>query len=128
MPVTPSQTLPHQGRAVRGNSGITETQLILGVLTLWAAWVDGRGVVVVAEEAADVKMLFDPAKQQLDLPSGLVEGGDVGRGALEVIGQQGDGFPVGSLNPEPAQSDRQLRIALAGEAHLMILEHGETIT
>src|SRR5271163_1775660 len=170
---------PASGRAVRGNSGITETQLILGVLTLWAAWVDGRGfvdraemaafeeaqgdqigkaqdrdldavaaggdaqqrvgdhrgkdleadgVVVVAEEAADVKMLFDPAKQQLDLPSGLVEGGDVGRGALEVIGQQGDGFPVGSLNAEPAQSDRQLRIALAGEAHLMILEHGETIT
>src|SRR6202022_4187313 len=82
---------------------------------------------VVAEEAADVEMLFDPAKQELDLPSGLVEGGDVEGGALEVIGQQGDGFAVGSLDPEPAQADRQLRIALAGQAHLTVLEHGETI-
>ena len=38
-------------------------------------------VVVVAEKAADAQMLFDPAKQQFDLPSGLVEGGDVDRGA-----------------------------------------------
>src|SRR5271154_4704551 len=116
----PPPTPPPSPRAGPGKSGITETQLILGVLTLWAAWVDGRGfvdraemaafeeaqgdqigkaqdrdldavaaggdaqqrvgdhrgkdleadgVVVVAEEAADVKMLFDPAKQQLDLPS-----------------------------------------------------------
>src|SRR6266436_9556145 len=170
--------LPASGRAVRGNSGIAETQLILGVSALWAAWVDGRGfldgaevaafekaqgdqigeaedrdfdamaaggdaqqrigdhrgkdleadgIVVVAEEAADVKMLFDPAKQQLDLPSRLVEGGDVNGGALAVIGQQGYGFAVGSLDQQPAQSDRQLRIALAGEAHLAVLEHDETI-
>src|SRR5690348_7879188 len=85
------------------------------------------GVVVVAEEAADVEMLFDPAKQQLDLPSRLVEGSDVDGGSFEVIGQQGDGFAVGSLDAQPAQADRQLRIALAGEAHLTVLEHGETI-
>src|ERR1700747_1168416 len=84
-------------------------------------------VVVVAEEAADVEMLFDPAKQQLDLPSRLVEGSDVDGGSFEVIGQQGDGFAVGSLDAQPAQADRQLRIALAGEAHLTVLEHGETI-
>ena len=42
-------------------------------------------------------------------------------------GQQGDGFPVGSLDPQPAQSDRQLRIALAGKAHLVVLEHGEIV-
>lgn len=76
---------------------------------------------------ADVEMLFDPAKQKLDLPSGLVEGGDVDGGALEVIGQKGDSFAVGSLDPEPAQSDWQNQIALAGEAHLTVLEHGETI-
>src|SRR6202171_689214 len=90
----------------------------------------GKGrdrVVVVAEEAADVEMLFDPAKQQLDLPSGLVEGGDVEDGSFQTIGQQGDGFAVGSLDPEPAQADRQMRIALAGQAHLTVLEHGETI-
>ena len=51
---------------------------------------EADGVVVVAEEAADVEMLLDPAKQQLDLPSRLVEGGDVDAGAFEVIGQQGD--------------------------------------
>src|ERR1700738_106911 len=88
---------------------------------------EADGVVVVAEEAADVEMLLDPAKQQLDLPSRLVEGGDVDAGAFEVIGQQGDGFAVGSLDPEPAQADRQMRIALAGQAHLTVLEHGETI-
>jgi hypothetical protein len=44
-----------------------------------------------------------------------------------VIGQQGDGFAVGSLDPEPAQSDWQNRIALAGEAHLTVFEHGEII-
>src|SRR6266478_6330294 len=88
---------------------------------------EADGVVVVAEKAADVEMLFDPAKQQLDLPSSLVEGGDVDGGSFEVIGQQGDGFAVGSLDQEPAQPDRQLRIALAGQAHLTVLEHGETI-
>src|SRR5438309_9558684 len=36
-------------------------------------------VVAVAEEAADVDMLFDPAKQQLDLPSGHVEISTAGR-------------------------------------------------
>src|SRR6202023_315112 len=87
----------------------------------------GVAVVVVAEEEADVEMLFDPAKQQLDLPSGLVEGGDVEDGSFQIIGQQGDGFAVGSLDPEPAQADRQMRIALAGQAHLTVLEHGETI-
>jgi hypothetical protein len=126
--VTPSLTLPHARRAVRGNSSIAEAQLIFGALALRAAWVDGRGfidgaevaaleeaqsdqigeaqdrdldamaaggeaqrrigdhrgkdleadrVVVVAKKAADVEVLFDPAKQELDLPSGLVEGGDV---------------------------------------------------
>src|SRR5207249_11742785 len=42
--------------------------------------------------------------------------------------EQGDGFAVGWLDHEPAQSDRQLRIGLAGEAHLTVPEHGETIT
>ncbi len=78
-------------------------------------------------KAADVEMLFDPAKQQLDLPPGFVEGGDVDGGALQVIGQQGDGFAVGSLDHEAAQPHRQCRIALAGEAHLSVAEHGETI-
>src|SRR3954454_16249370 len=132
-------------RAVRGNSGIAEAQLMFGVWALTAARVDGRGffdgaevaafeeaqgdqigeaedrdvdavaaggdaqqgigdhrgkqleadrVVVVAEKAADVEMLFDPAEQQLDLPSRLVEGGDLSGGAPQVIGQQGNGFAV----------------------------------
>src|SRR5271156_5941524 len=111
-PRGPPPTPPPPPPAGPGKSSKNETQLILGVLTLWAAWVDGRGfvdraemaafeeaqgdqigkaqdrdldavaaggdaqqrvgdhrgkdleadgVVVVAEEAADVKMLFDPA-------------------------------------------------------------------
>jgi hypothetical protein len=43
-------------------------------------------------------MLFDPVKQQLDLPSRLVEGGDLGGGALQIIGQQSDSLPVGALD------------------------------
>ena len=85
------------------------------------------GVIVVAEEAADVEMLFDPAEQQLDLPSRLVESGDLVGRTLKVIGQQGNGFAIAALDPEPAQADRELRIALAGEAHLTVLEYGETI-
>ena len=154
---------PGARRAVRRKSGIAEAELILGILALRTAWVDGRGfvdgadmaaleeaqgdqigeaqdrdldgvaaggdaqqrvgdhrgeeletdrVVVVAEKAADVEMLFDPAKQQLDLPPGFVEGGDVDGGALQVIGQQGDGFAVGSLDHEAAQPHRQCRLAL----------------
>jgi hypothetical protein len=40
-----------------------------------------NGVLVVAEEPAQLKMLLDPAKQQLDLPTGLVEGSDLDRRA-----------------------------------------------
>src|ERR1700738_1949541 len=36
-------------------------------------------------------------------------------------------FAVGSLDQQPAQSDRPPRIALAGEPHPTVLEHGETI-
>src|SRR5262245_30134239 len=35
-----------------------------------------NGVLVVAEELADREMLLDPAEQQFDLPSALVERGD----------------------------------------------------
>src|SRR4051794_5780929 len=48
----PSQPSPLGGRAVRGNSGIAEAQLMFGVWALTAARVDGRGFFDGAEVAA----------------------------------------------------------------------------
>jgi hypothetical protein len=42
-------------------------------------------VVVGAEELADIEMLLDPAEQQLDLPSALVEGSDLDGAAGKVV-------------------------------------------
>src|SRR5580704_10523282 len=49
---TPTLPSPACGRAVRGKSGIAEGELILGILALWTAWVDGRGFVDGADVAA----------------------------------------------------------------------------
>jgi hypothetical protein len=42
-----------------------------------------------AKKGADLQMLFDPAKQQLNLPAFAVERGDVAGRALHVVGQDG---------------------------------------
>jgi hypothetical protein len=47
-------------------------------------------VVVPAHELAKVEMLLDPAKQQLDLPSPLVESRNLNRGAFEIVGDESD--------------------------------------
>jgi hypothetical protein len=49
---------------------------------------DAHGVFTAAQEAADLEILLEPLEQQLDVPALFVELGDVGGGALEVIGQQ----------------------------------------
>ena len=38
---------------------------------------EANGVFGAAEEGADLEMLFDPAKQQLDLPAPAIERGDL---------------------------------------------------
>src|SRR5690348_16486580 len=49
------------------------------------------GIVVFADELADVEMLLDPAEQKLDLPATLVESGDLDGTALKVVGEESDG-------------------------------------
>jgi len=72
-------------------------------------------------------MLLDPPEQQFDLPAALVEGGDVDGGALEIVGDEGEGGCVVTLELDPAQADGQFRIALAGESNLLVLENAEPI-
>ena len=50
---------------------------------------EADGVFVAAEEGLDLEMLLDPAEEELDLPAGLVEGGDFDGGALHVVGDEG---------------------------------------
>src|SRR5215813_5071013 len=66
-----------------------------------------NGVLVVAEELADREMLLDPAEQQFDLPSALVERGDLHGRALKIIGEQGDDAALVAPHPDAPQRDRQ---------------------
>jgi len=85
------------------------------------------GVLVGAEEFADVEMLLDPAKQKLDLPSGFVEAGDLDSGAFEVIGDEGHGLAGVRLEANAAQRDIEFGIAFAGELDLGIVDDAEAV-
>src|SRR5580658_1476744 len=87
-----------------------------------------NGVVVVAEEIPNVEMLLDPAKQQLDLPAGLIERGYLHRGAVHVVGDEGDYTALIALDANAAQRDGQLGISLAGEHDFGIVDDGEAVT
>ena len=64
-----------------------------------------------ADERADAQVLFDPAKEQLDLPAGLVELGDLECRPRKVVGQENERrLVVGRAVANPAQ---QIGISLA---------------
>src|SRR5580704_15160167 len=87
-----------------------------------------NGVVGASDEAADIEMLLDPSEQQLDLPSGLIEGGDLDGGPRHVVGQQFEGLAaLMAAHADEAQADVELGIAFADQLDLGILEHGEAI-
>ena len=48
-----------------------------------------NGILGSTEKSADLQMLFDPAKQQLNLPAFAIEPGDLAGCALEIVGQDG---------------------------------------
>src|SRR5215813_4396365 len=85
------------------------------------------GVLVVAEELADGEMLLDPAEQQLDLPARLVEGGDLDRRALEIVGDEGDDTALVAPDADAAQRDRQAGIAFAGEDDVGVVDDAEAV-
>src|SRR5215475_6440691 len=86
-----------------------------------------NGVLVVAEELADREMLLDPAEQQFDLPSALVERGDLHGRALKIIGEQGDAAAFVAPHPDAPQRDRQPGVTLADEADLSVIDDGEAV-
>src|SRR5262245_40269556 len=86
-----------------------------------------NGVLVVAEELADREMLLDPAEQQFDLPSALVERGDLHGRALKIIGEQGDDAALVAPHPDAPQRDRQPGVTLADEADLSVIDDGEAV-
>src|SRR5262249_44796438 len=87
------------------------------------------GVVVVAEELADLEVLLDPAEEQLNLPAALVQGSDLHRRAFEVIGQEiNRAAALVPFQANATQAHWQFGIALAGEAHLAVFQNGEAIT
>jgi hypothetical protein len=73
-----------------------------------------------AEERADIEMLLDPTEQEFDLPAALVEGRDLDRRPLEIIGDESDGSTLVALDANTSQRDRQPRVALAGERDLCV--------
>ena len=66
-------------------------------------------VIVISQEPADLEMLLDPTKQQLDLPAAFVERGDLNGGTFEIIGQEGDRVALLALDAQAPQPDRQLQ-------------------
>ena len=49
---------------------------------------DAHGIFAAAEKAADLEVLLQPFEQQLDLPTLLIELGNFGGGAVQVVGDQ----------------------------------------
>src|SRR5437899_11702937 len=101
---------PRKRRAVRGNSGIAETQLMFGVLALRAAWVDVRGFVDGAEVAALEEAQSDQSgeAQDRDLDA-MAAGGDAQQGVGDHRGKalEGDRIVVVAENA----ADGEMRVA-----------------
>src|SRR5215470_7426758 len=67
-------------------------------------------------------MLLDPAEQQFDLPTGLVEDGNLDCAADQIVGQKRDHTTLLSSELDAAQRDRQSGVTLADELDLVIGE------
>lgn len=85
------------------------------------------GIFVGAEEFSDVEMLLDPTEQEFDLPSRLIEAGDLDCRALEIVADEGDGFTGVWLESDAAQRDIELGIAFAGKLDLGIIDDAEAL-
>jgi hypothetical protein len=90
---------PVPGRAVRGKSGIAEAELILGILALWTAWVDGWGFV----DGADVAALEEAQGDEI---------GETQDRDLDAVAAGGDAQPcVGDHRGEELETDRVVVVA-----------------
>ena len=84
-----------------------------------------NGVFAAAKEFSQAQMLLEPAEQQFDLPTGFVEGGDLDRRALEIIGDKRQGAAIVALEPDAAHRDRQLGTSPSGQRNLGVIEDFE---
>src|SRR6202022_746934 len=85
------------------------------------------GILVGAEELADIEMLFDPSEQQLDLPADLIERGDLDRRAFEIVGEERHHACLLAPYLDAPERDRKPGVAFAGEHDLVIGEDFEAI-
>ena len=60
-------------------------------------------------------MLFDPSKQQLDLPAFAIERGDLGGRSPDVVAQDGEQTAVLASQDDATQEDRKTGALLRGE-------------
>src|SRR5579859_2190482 len=72
---------------------------------------DAHPVGVVAEEAAQTKVLLDPAEEQLDLPAPAIDGGDRECGQMESVRQEDEG--EAAFRIEVSDTPKGLGIVLA---------------
>ena len=72
-------------------------------------------------------MLLDPAEQEFDLPSALVEGCNLNCRAFEIVGDESDRPAFVTFDLDASQWDRQTGIALAGERYIGIGDDLEPI-
>ena len=84
-------------------------------------------IIVVAKEVADIEVLLDPAKQQFNLPTALVESGDLDCGAGKIVGEESN--DAAGIPPEldAPQRYRQSRVALASELDLVVGDDLEAV-
>ena len=87
-----------------------------------------NGGLVGAEERADIKMLLDPAEQELDLPTALVVAAISTAVRLRSLVMRVDGCTLVALDANSSQRDRQPRVALAGERDLCVVDDPEAVT
>jgi hypothetical protein len=73
-----------------------------------------NGVFGTTEKAADFEMLFDPSKQQLDLPAFAVESSDLASRPPDIVAQDGERTAVPAQD-DATQEDRKTGVLLRGE-------------
>ena len=59
---------------------------------------DAHGILAAPPEAADLEVLLEPFEQQLDLPALLVEPGDLGGRASQIVSQESERLLAGALD------------------------------
>src|SRR5438128_2635446 len=84
---------------------------------------EAHGILAAAEEAADFEVLLEPLEQQFDRPALLVEAGDLGGRAPEIVGQQMQRLGlVGAGHDDFAQPDIPQRVLRCPAARLAVAD------